>query len=55
MNKLNAQILILLLVVLLACKSSGPNSPEENADYSEQLEKYFPYNIIEQYEFCGYK
>ena len=51
MIRVNVQIMILLLVVMLACESSGPNSPEENADYSEQLEKYFPYNLSEQYEF----
>ncbi len=50
MIRFNGQLFILILVVLIGCES-GPNSPEEITDYSEQLKKYFPYKMNEQFEF----
>ena len=44
-------LIVLVLAIFNGCESEGVNSPENDTDYSQQLQKYFPYKINEQYEF----
>lgn len=51
MNKKVSLSILLLISLFISCSESGPNNPEENVDYREQLSKLFPYSTDRTFEF----
>ncbi len=51
MNKLIKLSASLLIILIISCSEKGPNEPEENLNYQNELIKLFPHNTNIIYEF----